>query len=503
MKNPYEAELVQDRILPGRGVLAVFAGVFCMSLLVPVTFRILSWESISTSPGVNVRARLSSIEKSAENQDLFEKWRRRDQELFLRVFGRGNRRVVVGHEGRLYYRPDLEAVYGKGPRYSEPNTLAREAFDDSWQPPIATVVNFAKQLQRRGIDLTIVPVPTKAMLAPGGLVVGREAFLGTDYADVLDELREAGIEVMDLVPLMKRIPESNRYLHRDTHWTAMAMETVAGQFQIEGNSDYQKLEIERSHSGDLVGMLDTASPIFPDEKQTLRRVVGASISDSDSEIVLLGDSFVNIYEDPALGFSVEGEESIGAGFASHLAAALGEPIHIIAVNGGGSTAVRRSFAALSDDAVRSKKKVIWVFSARDLLLAELPARRAGIEWRPVEFNSGKREKTEAASVLIVTATLSERSSVGDPRQTPYESAVYSAIFNEVEGDYEKSELFAFLWAFKKRVPEPTAELKPGARYRLHLIPFGDAVEAGRATQIDDFFRMDLDRWFVEKAEPLP
>lgn len=499
MKNPYEAELADDRILSGRSALIAFSVLFCLFLLFPAAVQLIRKEGITFAGETNRRA---AMEKSVESQSLFENWRRADQTLFLKAFGKGNRRVVVGRDGWLYYRPDLEAVYGKGPRYEEPTTVAREAVDDSWQPPIAAIVAFAEQLQQRGIELTVVPVPTKPMLAPSGLVDGSNEILRADYDEILTELRDAGVDVVDLVPLLEQIPESQRYLKQDTHWSAATMEKVAAQFQKSENSTYQKQEIERSHTGDLVGMLDTASPIYPEEKQTLRRVIGASTSDPQSEIVLLGDSFVNIYEDPALGFGAEGEESIGAGFASHLAAAIGQPVHTIAVNGGGSTAARRAFVLLPDDVVRSKERVIWVFSARDLLLAELPARRAGIEWRAVEFNRENSPKKSTSS-LVVTATLSERSPVGDPKQTPYESAVYSAIFTNIEGDYDKEELFAFLWAFKKRILEPTAGLEPGSRYRLHLIPFDGSAEAGRATQIDDFFRTDLDRWFVEKAEPLP
>jgi len=513
MKNPYEAELPTDRILPGRKLLVIFLVVFCAFLILPITFRLFIGEEIATAADGTLRGRLVSVEKSVENQNLFEKWRQRDQDLFLRTFGQGNRRVVVGRDGWLYYRPDLEAVFGKGPRYSEPETVARQVTDESWQPPIPLIAAFAEKLASLDIELLVVPVPTKAMLFPEGLSDVEAPVMLPEYEDILQELREEGVAVLDLVPLLLSIPPEDRFLKQDTHWTAATMEKVA--IAVSGylrsvspkqNQLFESTRLERSHVGDLVGMLDSGAEFYPEEIQTLRQIQSPYADDpgyASSGHVVLGDSFVNIYEDPALGFGEEGESSIGAGFSSHYSAALGLSVETIAVNGGGSTAVRRTFSSLPSEEIIMKKSVVWVFSARDLLLAELPARRAGIEWRPVDFNDERSPKEESPAALVVTATLAERSPVGDPKRTPYESAVYSAIFTEVDGDYSGEELYAFLWAFKKRIPESTSGLEPGKRYRLHLVPFAAVVEAGRATQIDDFFRTDLDRWFVEKAEPLP
>lgn len=511
MKNPYEVELAEDRVLPGKTALIVFVLVFVFFLFVPTAFRAIEREGFSAISGETLKSRLVAVEESVESQELFERWRRNDQELFLEAFGKGNRRVVVGRDGWLYYRPDLEAVYGKGPRYIEPSSVAREVVDDSWQPPIPLIKGFSDHLASLDIELLVVPVPTKAMLSPQGVTEQEPPIVSPEYSEVLEELRGQGVKVLDLIPLFLSLSPGERFLKADTHWTATAMEKVASQVanslrsvKPKTNDGFRFSEISRSHAGDLVGMLDVDESTFSVESQTLRRVESPFEEERGGEgHVLLGDSFVNVYDDPSLGFEAEGETSIGAGFAAHYSAALGVPVETYAINGGGSTAVRRALAALHPHDLVMKKSVVWVFSSRDLLLAELPARRAGIEWRPVEFNQEQSPETESSSFIVVAATLSARSPVGDPKQTPYESAVYSAIFTDIEGEYEKEELFAFLWSFEKRVLKPTANLRSGGRYRLHLVPFEDAVEAGRATQIDDFFRTDLDRWFVEKAEPLP
>ena len=58
----------------------------------------------------------------------------------------------------------------------------------------------------------------------------------------------------------------------------------------------------------------------------------------DSDVLLLGDSFTNIYSDAAMGW---GES---AGFAEHLSLALGRPLDVLAENGGGAAALRLSLA---------------------------------------------------------------------------------------------------------------------------------------------------------------
>ena len=388
-----------------------------------------------------------------------------------------------------------------------------------------------------------------------GLPPGRATH--PEWERLLRRLRDQGVEVADLVPALMELPgDEARYLRRDTHWTPRAMERAArlvaervekrldgpdsrepGTAAAGGDVETVVRPVRRSHLGDLVGMLDLpeGETPFPPETVRLRRVREAGsgeplASDSASPVVLLGDSFANVYEDPSLGFGVEGESVIGAGFPSHLAAALGRRLHVIARNGGGATAVRRAFARLPDEDLRAKRVVVWLLSARDLLLAERPARRAGIRWAPVTFASAEpdaaavepgpaassAEPAEPAetAALTVTATLARRSRIPDPTDTPYPTAIYSALFEDVAvevGDRSADpdalpetaapeELYVFLWAFRDREMHPAAELQPGRRYRLELVPLSRHEPAGRATMLDDLFRGDLEPWFATGVE---
>lgn len=524
MKNPYADIVTEDKIRIGRRGLLVWIVVFILLLLIPgaslldFKYRNGEIEGAGGAPSPStLRGWMTRLEGGAKNLPLLEHWREVDQARLSRYLGAGNRRVLGGQKGWLYYRSDLDAVTGKGPYYEEPASVARERFEKSWQAPVPLIKAFAGELASRGIRLVIVPVPTKPMICREGLGLPPAGSPHPEFSRVVEDLTAAGIEVVDLFRLLTTSPkEEERFLKQDTHWTPAMAEAAAREVALRvasaGSGGTLLLTrdetVERKSQGDLVGMLDIGEQqqLFPLEGVSLRRVLredtGEPLSpDPQSGVVVLGDSFVNIFEDPALGFGEEKEPSIGAGFSSHLAAALGQTVHTIAINGGGATGVRQAFAGLPDDQVRAKKTVIWVLSSRDLLLAEIPARRAGIEWRSVTFNQEKSPGSESSrGVIEVIGTLREKSIIEDPAQTPYAAATYSTLFDGIErvggNQPEGTELNVFLWAFRERKLEPGARLEPGRTYRLRLVPLADHAEANRATRLDDFFRPELTPWFA-------
>ena len=374
---------------------------------------------------------------------------------------------------------------------------------------------FADALSSRGIRLILVPVPTKPMVCREGLGLSAGADPPAVFTQVMEDLTAAGIEVVDLFPLLRELPaEADRFLKQDTHWTPAAMSGTARLLAdriaaagvergVERGALVTRIEtIARESRGDLVGMLGVK---MDSEPVTLQRVVKETdgtlfVSDPASPVVVLGDSFVNIFEDPSLGFAAGEKDSIGAGFSSHLAAALARPVHTIAINGGGASAVREAFAALPGEVIAKKKIVVWLLSSRDHLLAEIPARRAGIEWREVtlpEATDSPAPVLPSADVVEITGTLREKSFIEDPAQTPYSSAIYSTLFGCDDGQ----ERIVFFWAFRDRKPDPGAALEPGRRYRLRFVPLEGHAEAGRATRLDDFFRPELEPVFAESFAP--
>lgn len=499
MKNPYHDEAPVDAIRMGRiGVILSLLG-FLFVILIPVS------SLLSRFPEMKFR------EETLKSLPLFEGWGKADRLLLRKAGYTGNQRVFSGRDGWLYYRSDLDAVYGKGPFHAEPPSVAREKREHPWQAPVPLIKEFSRLLSDRGMRLILVPVPTKPMVCREGL--GLSPFTGTSphWSEFIGSLGSFGIEVIDLFPLFASAPAGEEcFLKQDTHWTPNMMEIVAKEVasrcrdsssrSAAGSQELRK--IERESYGDLVGMLDLGSTPegFSPETVSLRQVTEAADQPPNSRVVVLGDSFVNIYEDPVLGFGLEGETSLHSGFSSHLSHYLGEKIHTIAINGGGATAVREAFVQLPEAQRTAAKVVVWVLSSRDILLPEIPAGRAGIEWRPVAFpDSGadKRDNSIGGETEVV-ATLREVSPIEDPAQTPYSSAIYSALFVE-EGE-KAVEHFVFLWAFRDRKLEATASLEPGRRYRLRLLPLSESPDASRATRIDDLFRVDLPPFFAVGVE---
>lgn len=519
MENPYEKPVKDDQVELRSFQLRAASWAFALLLAGPVILELDEWTKPdpAMASADSLREKLAAFEKRFESLPVFDGMRRRDQALLVSLFREGNRRVLVGRDGWLYYRPDVETVVGKGPRYVEPPSVARDPSEGPWQAPLPVIRDFAGQLRKREINLVLVPVPTKAMLEPRGLGADLYQVLPPDYDSVLGEIRSWGVEVVDPAQFLRHgsrgVHKEQLYLKQDTHWLPETMEGTAR--EVTNHSTFnmfvetEKSPLPRSHRGDLAGMLDLPEEreLFEDETVALRRVLdegGKMLSYADeSPVVVLGDSFVNVFDDPALGFGEEGEERIGAGFASHYASEMGASVTVLASNGGGATDTRVRFAEWLATAKRDPHVVVWVLSSRDLFLSERPARRAGIEWRFVDLPEGKREPDVDSAVLVVEATLRERSAVGDPKTTPYASALFSAVFDEVEvveGAYAKEELFVFLWAFRDRKLLDTAGLKPGDRCRLELRPFPSEGPEATATKLDDLFRADLDRYHAIEAD---
>jgi hypothetical protein len=171
-----------------------------------------------------------------------------------------------------------------------------------------------------------------------------------------------------------------QYLATDTHWTPAAMELVAAQLAAfvakhatlpPANAVNHELEERRiTNYGDVVVMLDlpAGQRLFPREMATITRVVAADGSDwrpdRAADVILLGDSFSNIYTLASMGW---GES---AGFAEHLSYALNRPLDRIVQNGDGAFATRAALQAAGPERLAGKRVVIGQFAARELAFGD-------------------------------------------------------------------------------------------------------------------------------------
>jgi acetyltransferase AlgX (SGNH hydrolase-like protein) len=244
---------------------------------------------------------------------------------------------------------------------------------------IPAIVDFQEQLKARGIDLLVVPVPPKAAIYPEK-ILSRFDVRTDDSAPFLhrfyEELRAAGIEVLDLMPLLIQKNGQNRdpvFCKTDSHWSGtgcvLAARAIAENIgrkvtvpvpRKDFVSEWKEVQI----SGDLIGLLPPDAQKPGPEKIRVRRVSekgsdAAVEADPNSSVLLLGDSHTLVFHD----FLAE-----RAGLLDQLAQELGFAPDLIGTRGSGATPVRISLYrhSLKNPSYLAKKKVVvWCFGARE------------------------------------------------------------------------------------------------------------------------------------------
>jgi hypothetical protein len=331
-------------------------------------------------------------------------------QAFLTRFGRvGNKKAVVGREGWLYYKPGI--AYVGGPGFLAPDTIDGRvrAARDAGGPDIAAdprpaILSFQRALAAREIALVLFPVPDKSMLEPRQLH-GRASSAevvpvprNPDWGRFVEEMTAAGVTVFDPSPSALGAGEPSRYLVQDTHWTPAWMEEVAGKLAAvvarvgrlparPAPPVWREVERPIARLGDVVDMLKLpeGQTVFAPQSVTTRAiVVGAGAAgggadaadwepDETADVLLLGDSFTNVFSLEAMGWGT------AAGLAPHLAFALGRPVDVIAQNDSGAFATRQALARElggGQDRLRGKRVVVWEFASRELAVGDWKA----VEW---------------------------------------------------------------------------------------------------------------------------
>lgn len=245
--------------------------------------------------------------------------------------------------------------------------------------PIPAILDFQKQLKARGIELLLVPIPPKAAIYPEKIAADLNPG-GEDTAPFVhqfyDELRAAGVEVLDLTQIFLRNKQSARgpvFCKSDTHFSGVGCVCTAEAIAEHIRQKISPLPPRREYvadwkpvqvTGDLVEIMRGYGFKLGPEELMLRRVEekpsGASIqADGNSPVLLLGDSHALVFHD----FLSE-----RAGLLDQLAYELGFPPDVIATRGAGSTPLRISLyrrSAKEPDYLSRKKIVVWCFAARE------------------------------------------------------------------------------------------------------------------------------------------
>ncbi len=106
----------------------------------------------------------------------------------------------------------------------------REIRDDVAGVPPRAVGFLARRLRAIGIDLVVMPVPSKAMALPSMLDPSSRIPQGA-FQEVLVRLRSVGVEPVDLMAVYEAHGEEQPFMRTDTHWSnagaRLAAETLA------------------------------------------------------------------------------------------------------------------------------------------------------------------------------------------------------------------------------------------------------------------------------------
>jgi hypothetical protein len=445
-------------------------------------------------------AELKAAEKELETDSVVSEWLLPRVQLALLKLGAGNEQVYLGRDGWLFYRPDVD--YVTGPPFLEPKVMTHRGHTAGVQPdPVKAIAAFRDQLSARGIDLIVVPVPMKPGVKPNNLSMrtrSNQILQNPSFADFKSRLEKAGVQVFDPAAFMSS-PDAPLYLRTDTHWRPETMELVAQNLAtlIKDHSATTLQVTDRTinGTGDIARMLklpDLRNPYSP-ETVTIHEIASWRPS-KDADILLLGDSFSNIFSLGALGW---GES---AGFAEQLSRALGgRPLDCILRNSDGAFATREILSrelARGKDRLAGKKVVIWEFAARELAFGD---------WKMLELKLGQPVPAKffvpkSGESIAATGTVDAISTVPRPGSVPYKDHILALHLMEltIEGREENAALEAIVYAESMRdnVLTPTARLRPGDRVKLRLRPWSDVSD-----RYEKINRSEIDDPAVQLEEP--
>jgi len=344
-------------------------------------------------------AGMLDFENALEDESVLGRTLRPPAQLVLtRWLGAGNERVYVGRESVdgwrwLFYRPDLEYLTSRG--FLEPDVIRRRVALASEltalpQPdPRPAILAFHRTLQARGIRLIVLPTPVKPGVHPQMLAASMRNQQGVvqnaSYGALVEFLRANGVLIFDpgdaLIGAQSGAPQ---YLATDTHWRPEAMELVAERLAAfiaqhvtlpdTASPDYRIEEMTVTNAGDTAAMLDLpgGQQVYPRERVLISRVVTAEgpwRSERAADVLVLGDSFANIYSLESMGWGT------AAGFVEHLSYALRRPADRIVQNDDGAFATREMLQRAGPERLDGKRVVIWQFAAREL---------ASGDWKVIE-----------------------------------------------------------------------------------------------------------------------
>lgn len=456
---------------------------------------------------------LRAVDKAYDDQSPFCVALQPQVQAALCAIGEGGDEVLMGRAGWLFHRSGLRALTRDAGAAQGPQASAS----------IRAIAELADFLKKRGIALVLLPMPPKLAVHPEAL--GRDL-----PAQVLEpawwsawkaQAQRAGAEVFDPLPLLRQWRKEQRealYLRTDTHWTAATMqrcaEALATHLQThhglvaKPDAAARTLAQKQTAHGDLQRMLrlPAGSTQFLPQEIPIAQVRNAEglpwpMSNRGS-LLLLGDSFCNIYSQASLGWGS------GAGFAEHLGRALGQPINAMLRNGDGAFATRAMLSRAlqtGDDRLEGCSVLVWEFDATQILEGQ---------WKSLRYELGKAPP----SSFLELAPKSRQRLIGSvvslsptplPGSVAYRDFVGTLHLRGLRtaegGALSATEVLAYGLAMQDNRLTALAQLRPGDEVEVELRPWAEKeTEMGplnRGEPQGDLFLQPI-HW-LDSLRPLP
>ena len=499
----------------GKKACRLFIGIFLFIIIIPPLYRNIfeisaklqtdelnhdsSWtpviELFNKKKNQPLNEHFKSFEKNLEAAFFAETPRKLTQStLSLSPLKEGNRNVRIGKDGWLFLDDAIESLTGQGPF----------PFQKDGNSPVYAIKRFADQLDNFGARLILVSIPSKAMIYPEKINHNIKGPIShPDAQRLVSELNSLpNLDVLDLTRSLFNLKKDKKvFLKQDTHWTPEAMEEAAKiianhiksmDINIDKVNLNPKQKEGRKAYGDLVEKINIWDGAFNQESVIAKPIKG-NTRDRNSEIILLGDSFTNIYSsNEGLGWGNN------AGLPEHIASNVGIPIDVISINGGGATEVRKRLAQRrgSSEDMKNKKVVVWAITCRDLFLSQEQCIDRNISWENVSFDKRPLEKNPTNNKITIKAKIIEKPKIPDPNQTTYKDLLYGAdyeIIETISGQVpeEGKKIAVVNWAFKNRVLLPSANYEIGSVRNLQLMPFEEMKDLQTLEQIYEGDNFDL------------
>ncbi len=467
---------------------------------------------------------MDGFEKGLEEQSFLRDWSLPPlQYLFMKYLGQGSEKVVAGKDGWLFYRPGVDSLVGQPFLDDQQLTLRQEGheiWEKSVQPdPLEAIIHFNEQLSQRGIRLLVVPIPIKPSLHPEKLsersYEGRP--VNRSWNTFIENLEDSGVASVDVRPVLEQClrEDGAAFLTTDTHWLPEAMEKVAKKvseqilsrgFLEKGDSKLQLQKVLQTGEGDISKMLifPQNTALFGEQEVELHQVLNEENEfwqpERDSELLVLGDSFTNIYSATALGWG------FGAGFAEHLSYNLEQPVDLLARNDSGAYVTREMLAAelaRGRDRLAGKKVVVWQFAERELALGNWKR----IDLKLVEGAQSDFFVVEAGNTIEVQGTISSISRSPRPGSVPYRDNLVTMHLVDVQtNDNSEGDGQALVYGLGMKDNNLTSlsSLRPNDSVTL-LLSSWDEIEGQygsyrRSPLEDEMMELELPNWGMIKDE---